>query len=258
MPSREETLKIGPISVRSVRGGSGRPVLYLHGAAGFAGWIPFLESIGQSHEVLAPEHPGFGKSDNPPEIRNIADMAMYYLDFLDAHCGEPVHLVGHSLGGWIAAEMAVRNCTGIASLTLLAPAGVKAKGIPIGDNFIWGPEETFRNLFYDQTFADKMLANVPTEAEADLILVNRYMAAKLGWEPRWTNPALERWLHRIRVPTLLLWGADDKLFPSAYAEVWAGRITNIRTKIFPQCGHLPHVEKVGDCSRAFLSFAAGL
>ena len=104
--------------------------------------------------MLVLEHPGFGKSDGPDTIRNVADVAMYYLDVLDGLNAGKVHLIGHSLGGWIAAEVAVRNCQHLASLTLLAPAGIRVKGVPCGDNFIWSPAETARNLFYDQSYAE--------------------------------------------------------------------------------------------------------
>jgi pimeloyl-ACP methyl ester carboxylesterase len=204
-----------------------------------------------------PEHPGFGDSDNPPWIRNIGDMAMYYLDFLDGLNAQRVHLVGHSLGGWIAAELAVRNTSRLASLTLIAPAGVRVKGVPSGDNFIWSPEEAARNLFHDQSFADKMLAQVPSEQDADRALTNRYMAAKLGWEPRWFNPSLERWLHRIDVPTLVIWGQDDKFLPSQYAARWRERVPNAAVEMIPACGHLPHVEKADATAAAIVRFLKG-
>ena len=170
--------------------------------------------------MLVPEHPGFGTTPSPPWLRNVGDMAMYYLDALDALAGERVHLVGNSLGGWIAAELAVRNCSRLASLSLISPAGVRVKGVPMGDSFIWSPQETVRNLYHDQALAERLLAEPPSEEQAELILVNRFAAAKLGWEPRWHNPALERWLHRISVPTLILWGANDKFLPSRYADAW--------------------------------------
>jgi len=209
------------------------------------------------HEVVVPEHPGFGTSDNPPWIRNVGDVAMYYLDFLDGLNVPRVHLVGHALGGWIAAEVAVRNAARLASLTLIAPAGLRQKGLPAGDNFIWSPEETVRNLFYDQSFAEKMLAHVPSEEEADLALTNRFMAAKLGWEPRWFNPALERWLHRIPVPTLVLWGADDKFLPSQYVEGWRARVPDVTVEILPQCGHLPQVERADATAASIVRFLKG-
>jgi pimeloyl-ACP methyl ester carboxylesterase len=256
MTAQEHRHKVRDITVRLWRDGRGAPLIYLHGAAGLAGWLPFFARLADRHEVVVPEHPGFGTSDNPPWIRNVGDLAMYYLDFLDELGAERVHLVGHSLGGWTAAELAVRNCSRLATLTLIAPAGVRVKGVPCGDNFIWSPEEAARNLFHDQFFAEKMLAQVATEEEADRQLTNRFMAAKLGWEPRWFNPGLERWLHRITVPTFVLWGADDKLLPSRYADVWRERVSGAKVEIIPQCGHLPHVEKADVTAERILGFLA--
>jgi pimeloyl-ACP methyl ester carboxylesterase len=244
-------------SVRLRRAGEGPPLLFLHGAGGWPPWGSFFDSIAARHDVLLPEHPGFGLSDNPAWIRNVGDVAMYYLDFLDALGGPPVHLVGHSLGGWIAAEIAVRNAARLKSLTLIAPAGVRVKGLVSGDNFIWSREEYVRNLTYDQALAEQELARVPTDEEADIDLANRYAAAKLGWEPRWLDPSLETWLHRIGIPTLVLWGRDDKLFPSDYAKAWAAQIPDIRVEIIPECGHRPHVEKPDVAAKHVLAFLGG-
>jgi len=256
MPAREQRHKVRDVTVRLWRSGHGTPLVYLHGAAGLPDWLPFFEKLSASYDVLVPEHPGFGTSDNPAWIRNVGDVAMYYLDFLDGLATEPVHLVGHSLGGWIAAELAVRNAMRLATLTLIAPSGLRVKGVPSGDNFIWSPEELARNLYYDQSFAERVLAHVPSEEEADLALTNRFMAAKLGWEPRWFNPTLERWLHRIRTPTLVLWGADDKLMPSRYAELWRERLGQAAVDVIPQCGHLPFVEKADATAAKILDFLA--
>jgi pimeloyl-ACP methyl ester carboxylesterase len=257
MTAQEYRHTVRDISVRMWRDGQGRALLFLHGAAGIPGWLPFFAQLAARHEVIVPEHPGFGNSDNPAWIRNVGDVAMYYLDFLDELNAQHVHLVGHSLGGWIAAELAVRNSARLATLTLVAPAGIRLKGVPIGDNFIWSPEETARNLFHDQSFAEKMLAQVPSEEEADRQLTNRFMAAKLGWEPRWFNPSLERWLHRIKMPTLVLWGADDKFLPSRYAELWGERVPGAKVELIPQCGHLPHIEKADMTAEKILGFLGG-
>jgi pimeloyl-ACP methyl ester carboxylesterase len=226
-----------------LRGGSGPPVLFLHGANGLPQWLPFFEQIAARCDLRVPEHPGYGTSDNPAWLRDIGDLAMYYLDFLDGLDEPKVHIVGQSLGGWAAAEMAVRNCTHIASLTLLDPAGIRVKGLLSGDNFIWGPDEAVRNLYYDQSIADKMLAMPVTDEQADIALGNRFTTTKLGWQPRWYNPSLERWLHRITVPTLVVWGENDKLFPKEYAARWGERIPGCKVEIIPQCGHVPAIEK---------------
>jgi pimeloyl-ACP methyl ester carboxylesterase len=242
MPGSETKHKVRDVSVRMLQGGSGPLVLFLHGANGLPIWLPFFERNAEKCELWVPEPPGFGTSDNPPWLRNIGDLAMYYLDFLDALPGK-VHLIGLSLGGWTAAEIAVRNCSKLASLTLLDPAGIRVKGHPSGDNFIWDAEEAVRNLYHDQRIADAILAMPVSEAQADIMIGNRFSATKLGWEPRWYNPSLERWLHRISVPTLVVWGENDKLFPAAYASRWGELVPNARVEIIPQCGHVPSTEK---------------
>jgi pimeloyl-ACP methyl ester carboxylesterase len=256
MPA-ESKHKVRDVSVRMMREGSGPPLLFLHGANGLPVWLPVFERLSQQFEVFVPEHPGFGPSDNPPWMRNIGDLAMYYLDFLDGLSAHPVHLVGQSLGGWAAAEVAVRNCSRLATLSLLAPAGIRVKGLPCGDNFIWDAEEAVRNLYYNQSIADQMLAAPVSDEQADVILTNRFTAAKFGWEPRWYNPALERWLHRISIPTLVLWGENDKLFPSAYAKRWGERIPGSRVEIIPECGHVPAVEKPDLTAKEIIRLYAG-
>jgi pimeloyl-ACP methyl ester carboxylesterase len=254
MPLTERKHPVRDIAVRMLRGGTGAPLVFLHGSAGLPPPSPFFDALAAQFDLLVPEHPGYGTSDHPPWIRNTADMAMYYLDFLDELGFPRVHLVGHSLGGWIAAELAVRNCSRLASLTLLAPAGVRVKGVPSGDTFIWSPEELARNLFHDQSLAEKMLAHEPSAEELDRALTNRFMTAKLAWEPRWFSPSLERWLHRISVPTQVLWGREDKVMPAAYAEVWRRELPKAQVDIIPGCGHQPHVEKADLAARQVLDF----
>jgi pimeloyl-ACP methyl ester carboxylesterase len=243
MPPEPTKQAVLDTKIRLLRAGSGSPVLFLHGANGFSGWLPLFEQLSAEHEIIIPEHPAFGASDEDPKLRNIADYAYYYLEFIRALGFPKLHVVGHSMGGWIAAEMAVRDCSAFASLTLLAPAGVRKKGVMPGDNFMWAPAEAIRNVFYDQALAEQIIARVPTEEEMAQITRTRLQAARLGWEPRWLNPNLEKWLHRIRVRTLLMWGAEDKLLPAVYAEAWNAAIPQIETHILPACGHSPHIEQ---------------
>jgi pimeloyl-ACP methyl ester carboxylesterase len=232
------------VSVRVRRSGAGPPMLFLHGAGGWPAWLPFFERLSRHYTLLVPEHPGFGGSDDPQWLRSVTDLAMYYLDFLEGTFSLPVHVVGHSLGGWTAAEAAVRNAGRFASLTLLAPAGVRVKGVPPGDNFIWSAEEGAHNRFFDQSFAEALLkAPPPGEEQLDIELQNKLAAVKFGWEPRWLNPDLEKWLHRIAVPTHVVWGRDDKILPSAYAKLWGERVPGAQISTIEACGHSPHVEQ---------------
>jgi pimeloyl-ACP methyl ester carboxylesterase len=144
------------------------------------------------------------------------------------------------------------------TLTLLAPAGVRVKGVPSGDGFIWSPEEQARNLFHDQAFAEAMLQQKPSEEQMKVLLKNRYAATKYGWEPRWFNPDLEKWLHRIRLPAHVIWGEEDRLLPFAYAEAWMRELPEARLTRVPQCGHLPHIEKADPTARAVIDFLRGV
>ena len=115
----DQMISIGSCRIRLMRGGSGPPLLFLHGGGGIGIWLPSMARLAKTFDVIAPEHPGFGASDTPDWLDNIADLANFYLDFLDQLDLRGVHLVGSSLGGWVAAELAVRNASRLASLTLI-------------------------------------------------------------------------------------------------------------------------------------------
>jgi len=247
-------LEVDGVRLSVQRAGGGRPAIFLHGAAGAPAWLPYYDALAGAYGLTIPDHPGFGRSDNPDWIRTVADIALLYLDLLEARDLRGVHLIGHSLGGWIAAELAIRDRSRIASLTLIDPAGLRVKGVPIADNFIWTPEETAHALYYDRAHAERVLAAVPTDEEADIIVANRFSAAKLGWQPRWYDPNLSKWLRRVRVPTHVIWGAHDNLFPPAYADAWCALLPAARRLIVAEAGHLPHVEQCADVSAATLAF----
>jgi len=115
-----------------------------------------------------------------------------------------------------------------------------------------------RNLYHDQTFADRILALTPDEAQMDLMLKNRFTVAKLGWQPRWFNPDLEKWLHRIKLPSLIVWGDDDKIMPPANAALWCDRLRDARLVMIESCGHLPHVEHAPLVAGHVLDFLEGV
>jgi pimeloyl-ACP methyl ester carboxylesterase len=120
--------------------------------------------------------------------------------------------------------------------------------------FLWNPEQRARNLVHDQRLADEMLAVQPSEAEADVLMKNHYALARLAWQPRFFNPQLEKWLHRIDVPTHIVWGREDKLVPVAYAQAFASLIPEARVTIFPGCGHMPQIEKTDEFVRIAAAF----
>jgi pimeloyl-ACP methyl ester carboxylesterase len=258
MPAKLTGLKVRDVAINLYRSGRGPTVLFLHGAGGVPQWLPFFDALAERHELLVPEHPGFGHSEDPPWIRSIADLAMFYLDLVEEAGLDRIHLIGNSLGGWLGAEILIRDRSRFRSLVQLAPAGIRVKGVPGGDNFIWNPEEAMRNLYHDQSFADRILAMPPDDTQMDLMLRNRFTVAKLGWEPRWFNPDLEKWLHRIKLPALVIWGKDDKVMPPEYAALWRERLPDARVVVVDQCGHLPHVEHAPVVSRHIREFLDGV
>src|SRR5207248_207147 len=174
MPSQVGELKVRNVPIRLHRAGRGQTVLFLHGAGGVPQWLPFFDALAERFELWVPEHPGFGGSDDPPSIRSIADLALFYLDLIEEAGLDNIHLIGNSLGGWLAAEILIRDRARFNSLVQLAPAGLRVKGVPCGDNFIWGPEEALRNLYHDQSFADRILAVKPSDEQMDVMLKNRF------------------------------------------------------------------------------------
>lgn len=251
---RKSTENVRDCTVSLLRGGEGPPLLFLHGAGGGGIELPFLTQLADQYDVIAPEHPGFGTSDEPDWIDNIHDIAYFYLDFLDHLDLDDIHLVGMSLGGWIAMEVAVRSTQRLKHLSLVCPAGVHVPGLATGDPFAWSPEETFRQGFHDQIFAEKAIAALPEAVEADdTWLKNRATFARLAWEPRLHDPDLPKWLHRIDIPTHIVWGAEDNLLSADHADALAEMIPGAKATILSKAGHFLHVESADDLVAAILA-----
>jgi pimeloyl-ACP methyl ester carboxylesterase len=237
------------------RGGEGPNLVFLHGAWADRGWAPFAAELATRFSVISPDHPGYGGSETPGWLDDIHDLAFFYLDVLASLALDDVHLVGASLGGWIAAEMAVRSTARIARLSLVAPAGIHVKGVAKPDIFLMSPEELTRTLFADERIAEAALARMPSPDEEEAELRGRYMTARLGWQPRMHDPALAKWLHRIDRPTQLLWGRDDRILPAVYAEHWQRLVPGATIAWLDNCGHLPHIERPAAFVAAIDAFA---
>ena len=239
----DQAILIGDCRIRLMRGGSGAPLLFLHGGGGVGIWLPCMAQLAKKFDVIVPEHPGFGASDTPAWLDTVGDLANFYLEFLRQLDLRGVHLIGSSLGGWIAAELAVRNTARLASLTLVGAAGIQVKDVEQVDPFLRSDEQRIRDLFYDQDLAEAVVVASERPELEDAALKNWMTTAKLSWQPRNHDPQLQKWLHRIDVPTLLIWGEHDRLFPKDYAFAYQRLIPGSKAVIIPECGHLPQVEK---------------
>jgi pimeloyl-ACP methyl ester carboxylesterase len=236
-------ISIRGCNISVMRSGRGRPLLVLHGADEAGIWLPCMADLAARHDVIVPEHPGYGTSDTPDWLDTIADLANFYLDCLDQLDLTGVDLVGFDLGGWIAAELAVRDTRRIASLTLVGAAGIHVKGVDGVDPFLRTDEQRMRDLFHDPACADEMVQRLKRPGFEDIGLRNQTTTARLIWQPRGYDPHLHKWLHRIDLPTLLVWGANDRLYPQDYAVAYRRLIPGANVVIIPDCGHLPQVEQ---------------
>ena len=240
-----------------LRDGSGPPLLYLHGAGAGGRWLTFQERLAERFTVLAPSHPGHGASPAAEWIEHISDLAFHYLDLLDTLGLDRVHVGGASFGGWIAAEMATMASPRLSSMTLIDPVGIKVEGWIYP--FLFGMElpQLVATVFHNPMAA---IALAPPDMSIDTLAIlyrQNTALARVAWNPYLYNPLLRRRLARITTPTLLCWGAHDRLAPLVCAEVWRKEIPGAVLRVFEESGHVPQLEEPEAVAAAVIEFCAG-
>lgn len=253
MRPREEFLSVGDTRVQLCRGGKGPPLVVLHGL-GDRGWFRFHELMARRFSVLAPVHPGFGASDDPPWLEGIDDLVLFYLDLLDALRLRRVHLLGASLGGWIAAELAVHHQDRLLSLTLVDAAGLYTPDAEMADLFLMDPAARAKALHGNPEVLADVLATPPTPEMLQVELRERAALAKLAWDPYLHDPKLGRRLGRLRVPTLILWGRHDRLIPGAVGEAYRRAIPGADLEVIDDAGHAALRDAPDTCANALTAF----
>lgn len=234
------------VELEIVERGQGRPILWLHGEEGLDPPAPFLDGLAAHGRVLAPSHPGFGHSPDAESVETVDDLAYLYLDLLAERDVREAVVIGASLGGWVAAEMAVRCTDRLAGLVLVAPLGIKVgdretRDIP--DIFALHPDEVTRLQYRDPARAVVDPATL-SDDQLTVLARNREATALYAWEPYFHDPKLRRRLHRIGVPTLLLWGAEDGFVGAGYYGVaYRDAIPGARLETIAGAGHFPHLEQ---------------
>jgi len=253
--SAQETV-VGGATVAMRRGGAGEPLLFLHGAEGLAEWPAILDRLAERYDVLAPDLPGFGRSPITPNIDDMSDVAYLCLDLIEKLDLKGLRVIGHSLGGWAALEIAIRDCSRFRSMALIAPAGIHVKGAPKADIYLIDPDQQARLAYADEAMGEAAARRALAGAYQEQAILDRIASARLGWNPRLYNPRLERWLHRVRVPSLILWGEQDRIIPPVYAEAFGRRVPGARIEMIANAGHYPHVEKIDEAARLLDGFFA--
>jgi pimeloyl-ACP methyl ester carboxylesterase len=244
------------IELEVTRRGAGQPIVLLHGFQQFEPDARFIDLLSRHGEVIAPSHPGFGRSPRPKDFETTYDLLNLYGSFLDS-LGGKVTLIGFSFGGWLAAELAVRSCHNIAKLVLVDTLGIKIgdrETADILDVFNTHPAKVKQALWHDT-------ANAPDLDEAtDEALVIRHRnwesLSLYGWHPYMYNPRLAYWLPKIAAPTQVIWGASDGIVKPSYGQAFASLIPGAGFAAIEGAGHQPELEQpdaFADHVAAFLS-----
>jgi pimeloyl-ACP methyl ester carboxylesterase len=240
-----EWLSVGDMTLEVVRRGAGRPLLLLHGFQNVDPAAPFLDLLDRHAEVIAPSHPGFGRSTRPADFETVYDLVHLYLEVLEVLPYEKVSLVGLSFGGWLAAEVAVKCPHRVDRLVLVDALGIKLsdRQTPdILDVFNTSPREVQQRSWHD---AQAWEPNFDAMTDDELIIRARNWEALClyGWDPYMYNPRLKRWLGRIKAPTLVLWGASDRIVKPSYGQAYSALIPGSRFELIEQAGHHPEIEQ---------------
>jgi pimeloyl-ACP methyl ester carboxylesterase len=244
-PAEAHTINVAGIGIELWRNGAGRPLLFLHPGDGLDDSRPMLDDLARRFDVIAPSHPGFGASELPKSFRTVDDLAYFYLDFIEQQKLEDVVLLGVSFGAWIAAELAIKSSNRLGALILADAVGAKFEGAKvreIADLFSVPQYEQQQYLYESATRRRKNFAELSDETLVKLAR-NFESFALFGWSPTLHDPRLASRLHRVDVPTLVLWGADDRVVSPDYGRAFARRITGAEFKLIEQAGHYAHVEQ---------------
>ena len=246
----ETAMKIAGVDLElfELNGGSatqGRPILFLHSGQGYDPWQGFATELAGARRLVAPSHPGFGKSGLPDWLDSIDDVSHIYLELLDRLDLDQIDVVACSVGGWIAADMASKVPRRFRHLVLIGPVGVKtgpADKLDIPDLFAMPQTEVDKLVFRDPAAMAADIGKLPDAALAG-VFRNREALALLVWEPWMHNPKLKHRLHRVEAPTLFVRGDSDGVVSDAYLQAYAKLLPNARTQTIAGAGHLPHLEQ---------------
>jgi pimeloyl-ACP methyl ester carboxylesterase len=251
---RVERVRVCGVGLEVIRGGDGPPVVLLHGPTVYRPEAQFLGLLGRAASIVAPAHPGFGGSARPDDFDTVYDLVHFYQDFLDTLPDEKLTLIGCSFGGWLAAELAVNYGHRLERLILVDPVGIKVGGREERDivhHFNTSPAELARLAWHDPGKQRPGLLGLGWQQHLDAMSDDELVVMARGWDalclyawrPHLYNPRLKRWLGRIAVPTLLLWGASDRIVTPGYGRAYADLIPGSRFELIAEAGHHPELEQ---------------
>jgi pimeloyl-ACP methyl ester carboxylesterase len=238
----ETHVDLGGMSLYLARAGSGSPLLVLHHDIGSPAQLPFYDALARRFTVLLPHHPGYGRSERPSWLRSVRDVAVIYQALL-ADLGVSGHsLLGLGFGGWIAAEMATMAPRDIRRLVLVGAMGLKPAESDILDQALLSYIDYVRAGFHDPRAFERVFGGVTTD---QLVAwdICREMSFRIAWKPYMYSQTLPHLLGAVRVPSLVVWGNDDKIVPPSAGERYRDLLPQARLEMVPSCGHYVDMEQ---------------
>ncbi len=253
----EQTVTVADTAVHYYKGGEGPPLLLLHGGSPNPGWLMHHESLAEHFTVYATSHPGFGYTPRPEWLRQFPDMTIFYLWLLDELGLDRVHLVGHSFGGWMAADIATTCPQRVERLVLIDAVGIKPERSEILDVFIITPEEIRAKAFYKPEQVpewERLYGGEPDIEAAQRIEDALETLVRLSWKPYMHTPRLASVLPRVTCPALVVWGREDAIVPLECGELYQQGLPNAQLVVIDECGHSPQIEKPQAFADAVIPF----
>jgi pimeloyl-ACP methyl ester carboxylesterase len=256
--SREtQSLDVNATRIDFIERGSGRPLLFLHAENGIEPANAAIEELAKGAHVIAPTHPGYGRSELPKGMRTVDDLSYFYLDLLDQLDVRDLTVVGVGLGAWVAAEIAVKNTARMSRLVMANAVGIKVSDREtrdIADIFALTEPEYLAIAYCDPKAGARDYKALP-DAEVLAAARAREATARLAWNPYFHNPRLKARLHRIRIPTLFLWGTHDRMLSEAYGRAYCAMIPGAGFEPIDRAGHFPDQEQPKAFADKVLAFA---
>jgi len=243
---RESIVHVASTDLTFIKGGTGRPLLLLHEELGHPGWLRWHAALAQGHTLYIPLHPGFGTSPRVEWVSSVRDLACFYARVVQDMGLSPIDVIGFSLGGWIAAEMAANCGQQFRRMVLVAPAGIRPPEGDIMDMFTVSARAYLNASVHDpaQTSEFTLLyGGAATPEQFEAWEEARAETARLAWQPYLYNPSLGPLLEGVRgLPTLVLWGRQDQIVPLSAGQLYNRSITGSELAVFEECGHRPEIE----------------
>ena len=243
----ESTIHVGGTGVTLMRGGAGRPLLVLHEELGHPGWLSWHAELAHDHSLLMPVHPGFGALPRADWISTVRDLAGFYSRMLRDMALGPVDVIGFSLGGWIAAEMAAADSHQFRRMALVAPMGLRPPEGEIMDMFVVTARAYLNASVRDSASVPEFASLYGGRESAEQFEAwedARAESARLAWKPYMHNPSLGPLLEGVSgLPTLIVWGRDDGVVPLSAGHRYNQAITGSELAVFDECGHRPEIEQ---------------